>query len=90
MPLNYDLNTYLTVTLSDRCDPSTLQTVHPAVTYIDQVGQLTDVHRISIPVQDWEQGKEDIMQSLTRAGIVRIDVERLQQRAKRSDDHEEL
>ena len=56
----------------------------------DEVGRLTDVHRLSAPIQDWKQGKEEIMRSLTRAGIVRIDVERLQRRAKRSDDHEEL
>jgi hypothetical protein len=87
--LDYDANTYLAVTISDARNPSTLQSIHPAVTYIGQVGQLRDIHRLCVAKQDWEQKQEEITETLMQAGIIRIDVEKLQQRAKRTD-HDEL
>jgi hypothetical protein len=88
--MDYEANTYLLVTLSDFCDISTLQTVHPAVTYIGQVGQLTDIHRLGVSNQDWDQNKQEIRESLRRAGIVLVDVDKLQQRAKRNEEYDEL
>ncbi|GAW03042.1 hypothetical protein LENED_004730 [Lentinula edodes] len=45
--MNYDLNTYVAVTLAPNSPflgaPSSLSTVHPALTHVGQVGQLHDV-----------------------------------------------
>jgi len=84
-PVDYDANRYLIVTLSN---PSALQTrnLHPAVTHIGQIGQLGDLHRLSVSKQDWDNEEQSILESLRRNGVIRVDHDKLQQRSKRGDE----
>jgi hypothetical protein len=82
-PLDYDANKYLIVTISN---PSALRDVHPAIAHIGQVGQLKDLHRLSVSNRDWDNEKDAILESLRRSGVSRIDYDKLQQRSRRQDE----
>ncbi|GLB35602.1 hypothetical protein LshimejAT787_0211670 [Lyophyllum shimeji] len=89
--LNYDLNTYLAVTLSSASpffgEPAQLAMVHPAVAHVGQVGQLQDVQLFSVPKLEWDRLSEDVLQKLTKSdGVARVDVQKAEARARRRGD----
>ncbi|RDB19502.1 hypothetical protein Hypma_013608 [Hypsizygus marmoreus] len=90
LSLNYDMNTYLAVTLSSASPffgaPAQLAMVHPAVAHVGQVGQLQDVQLFSVPNFEWERVSEDVLEKLSKAeGVGRVDVQKLAARAKRDE-----
>jgi len=89
--LNYDLNTYLAVTLSSTSPffgkPAQLAMIHPVVAHVGQVGQLEDVQIFSVPKLEWERVSEDVLEKLkTTDGVARVDVQIAEARAKRRGD----
>jgi len=87
--LNYDLNTYLAVTLSPPFlqQPAALAQVHPAVAHVGQVGQMEDVQLYSVAKFEWERASGDILSKLENSdGVRRVDVQELSQRTKRGVD----
>ncbi|KAG5350331.1 hypothetical protein J132_09753 [Termitomyces sp. J132] len=89
--LNYDLNTYLTVTLSSSSpffvEPAQLAMVHPAVTHVGQVGQMQDVQIFSVPTLEWDSIHKDVLEKLSKAnGVGRIDVQKVEARSRRRSD----
>lgn len=89
--LNYDLNTYLTVTLSSGSpflgEPAQLAVVHPAVSHVGQVGQMQDLQIFSVPKSEWESVHEDVLEKLSKAsGVGRVDVQKVKARSKRGGD----
>ncbi|KAJ3760626.1 hypothetical protein EV360DRAFT_39356 [Lentinula raphanica] len=91
MALNYDLNTYVAVTLTPTSPfvntPSMLSNVHPSLTHVGQVGQLHDVQLVSVPKDDWNHIGDDILASLKGSeGVASVSVQELRQRTKRGDD----
>ncbi|KAJ4475540.1 hypothetical protein J3R30DRAFT_565468 [Lentinula aciculospora] len=91
MALNHNLNTYVAVTLAPNSPfldvPSSLSTVHPAVTHVGQVGQLHDVQLVSVPKEDWSNIGDDILASLKGSeGVTSVNVQELKQRTKRGSD----
>ncbi|KAF8061548.1 hypothetical protein FPV67DRAFT_1673180 [Lyophyllum atratum] len=93
--LNYDLNTYLAVTLSSASpffgEPAQLALVHPAVAHVGQVGQLEDVQIFSVPKFEWERVSEDVLKKLKEAnGVGRVDVQKAEARTKRGTDELDL
>ncbi|KAF8823677.1 hypothetical protein F5879DRAFT_158444 [Lentinula edodes] len=89
--MNYDLNTYVAVTLAPNSPflgaPSSLSTVHPALTHVGQVGQLHDVQLVSVPKEDWSNIGDDILASLKGSeGVSSVSVQELRQRTKRGGD----
>ena len=90
-PLDHIANAYLAISLSPSSlyyhNPSALSIAHPSIAYVGQVGQMTDTQLFSIPRQEWDQAQRDILGSLTaQEGVTRVDVQSLQQRAKRGGD----
>lgn len=91
LSLNYDLNTYLAVTLSSTspffAEPAQLATVHPTIAHIGPVGQLQDVQLFSVPKFEWERVSEEVLGKLNEAdGVGRVDVQKLETRVKRGGD----
>ncbi|KAG6909791.1 hypothetical protein DXG01_015284 [Tephrocybe rancida] len=89
--LNYNLNTYLTVTLSSGSpffsEPAQLAAVHPAIAHVGQVGQLQDVQVYSVPKFEWDDISKDVLQKLNDAnGVGRVDVQKVEARSKRGSD----
>lgn len=89
--LNYDINTYLAVTLSPTSSffnhPAQIAQVHPAVAHIGQVGALEDVQLFSVPKLEWESVGEEVMRKLKGlSGVGRVDVQKLEARSKRGGD----
>jgi hypothetical protein len=88
---NYDLNTYLAVTLSPSSpflqQPAALAQVHPAVAHVGQVGQMEDVQLFSVAKFEWERASGDVLNKLENSeGVRRVDVQELAQRTKRGVD----
>ncbi|KAJ3731602.1 hypothetical protein DFJ43DRAFT_1078027 [Lentinula guzmanii] len=91
MNQNYDLNTYVAVSLAPNSPflntPSSLSSIHPALTHVGQVGQLQDVQLVSVPKDDWNNIGDDILASLKGSeGISSVSVQELRQRTKRGGD----
>ncbi|KAG6852900.1 hypothetical protein C0991_008269 [Blastosporella zonata] len=89
--LNYDLNTYLTVTLYSSSpffsEPAQLAAVHPAIAHVGQVGQLQDVQVFSVANFEWENVSKDVLEKLNKAnGVGRVDVQKPEARSKRGSD----
>ncbi|KAF8061766.1 hypothetical protein FPV67DRAFT_1422464 [Lyophyllum atratum] len=89
--LNYDLNTYLAVTLSSESlfsgEPSQLARVHPAVAHVGQVGQLQDIQIFSVPTAVWESVRDDVLEKLREGdGVARVDVQKVEARTKGGGD----
>ncbi|KAF5387089.1 hypothetical protein D9615_002051 [Tricholomella constricta] len=89
--LNYDLNTYLAVTLSSASpffrEPAQLAAVHPAVAHVGQAGQLEDVQVFSVPKFEWQRVSEDVLEKLSKAdGVGRVVVQKVEARSKRVGD----
>ena len=91
LSLNYDMNTYLAVTLSSSSpflqQPATLAQVHPAVAHVGQVGQMPDVQLFSVAKFEWEKVSEDVLSKLEKSdGVGRVDVQTPAQRSRRGND----
>ncbi|KAJ7069572.1 hypothetical protein C8F01DRAFT_977204 [Mycena amicta] len=88
--LNYYANTYLAITIpassSYMHSPASLQKLHPAATYVGQVGAMTDVQLVSIPKAQWESSdtRAEILEAFKAAG--KVDIQEPKQRAKRGPD----
>ncbi|TFK32605.1 hypothetical protein BDQ12DRAFT_692303 [Crucibulum laeve] len=88
MPQSLDHNnfTYLAVTLSPSTSPSSLS-AGPHLTHIGQVGQLQDVQLFSVPKLEWQNHGDDILKDIgERDGVLRVDVQVPERRAKRGDE----
>lgn len=91
LSLNYDLNTYLAVTLSPSSSfiqqPEALAQVHPAVAHVGQVGQMSDVQLFKVAKFEWEQVNGDVLSKLEASeGVGRVDVQEPVQRVKKGGD----
>jgi len=87
--LNYQLNTYLTVTLQPASNlitqPSLLNRAHSSLVFTGQVGELEDVKLFSVPKAEWDQEgvKEDIFAKLLgESGVQSVEI--LAEPSKRS------
>ena len=90
LKLDHDLNTYLAVTLSSNSPyygtPQQLEMVHPAVAHVGQVGSMEDVQLFSVPNLEWERVSKEVIERLSGAdGVGRVDVQQLEQRARRDE-----
>ncbi|KAF8888243.1 hypothetical protein BD779DRAFT_1524310 [Infundibulicybe gibba] len=64
-------------------NPVALNSIHPSITYIGQVGELVDVQLVSVP----KSQSEDIAGRLRQAeGAVRVDIQVPKSRSKRRSD----
>jgi len=91
LTLNYELNTYLAVTLSTSSpffqQPAALAQVHPAVAHVGQVGQMQEIQLFSVGKFEWERVSGDVLSSLERSeGVGRVDVQEPVQRVKKGDE----
>jgi len=91
LSLNYDMNTYLAVTLSSSSpflqQPAALAQVHPAVAHVGQVGQMQDVQLFSVANFEWEKVGGDVVSKLEKSeGVGRVDVQEQAQRSRRGSD----
>jgi hypothetical protein len=89
--LNYDMNTYLAVTLSSSSpflqQPAALAQVHPAVAHVGQVGQMQDVQLFSVAKFEWEKVSGEVLSKLEKSeGVGRVDVQAPAQRSRRGND----
>ena len=89
--LNYDSNTYFTVTLLSNSpffsEPAQLAMVHPAVTHVGQVGQMQDVQIFSVPKLEWDSVSKDVLEKFSKAhGVGRVDVQKVEARSRRRGD----
>ncbi|KAF9265711.1 hypothetical protein L218DRAFT_957338 [Marasmius fiardii PR-910] len=89
--MNYDLNTYIAITLDPGSSlfqsPVSVASVHPALVHVGQVGELKDVQLVSVPKSEWNTIRDDILASLRSSqGIVGVEVQQLKQRVKRGGD----
>ncbi|KAF9075398.1 hypothetical protein BDP27DRAFT_1314944 [Rhodocollybia butyracea] len=65
--------------------PSSLTAVHPAISYVGQVGQLQDVQLVSVSKDS--EAIDDILTLLRNSqGISGVNIQELKQRTKRGDD----
>ncbi|KAF8319374.1 hypothetical protein DL93DRAFT_2053779 [Clavulina sp. PMI_390] len=67
--------------------PSDLQKRHALIQYRGQVGQLQDVHLVSVARSEWEAYQQQILAAIQSApGVTRVEVQQKKQRAKRVMD----
>ncbi|KAE9405849.1 hypothetical protein BT96DRAFT_306495 [Gymnopus androsaceus JB14] len=67
--------------------PSSISTLHPALTHVGQVGSLDDVQLVSVPKEDWSNIGDDILASLKNSqGVHSVSVQEPKQRTKRTGD----
>lgn len=91
LSLNYDLNTYLAVTIPASSPffqhPAALAQVHPAVAHVGQVGEMQDVQLFSVAKFEWEKVGADVLRKLGKSeGVGRVDVQEPEQRVRRGVD----
>ncbi|KAF7981081.1 hypothetical protein HWV62_35572, partial [Athelia sp. TMB] len=89
--LDHSTNAYLAVTLTPASpyyhNPAGLCSFHPAINHIGQLGQLSDVQLLSVPKTEWDISRQEITNVLrAQAGVTRVDVQEVKQRAKRGRD----
>jgi hypothetical protein len=89
--LDFDANTYISVTLDPALAPLTSPEAlgqHDAVQYVGSVGQLADVQLVSVPKAEWSEVQEDVLGWLkSRPGVVHVEVQSPPRtRAKRGGD----
>jgi len=90
--LNHDLTTYLAVTLSPSASTSTLADPIPveppvSVAYLGTVGQLSDVHLLGIPKEEFRTEGTEILDALReREGVVRVEVVAAPQTKRKRDE----
>ncbi|KAG7092816.1 hypothetical protein E1B28_009132 [Marasmius oreades] len=91
--MNYDLNTYIAITLAPGSSfsrsPVSLTSVHPALAHMGQVGELIDVQLVSVPKSQWNTVGDDILASLrsrSSEGVVSVEIQQPRQRVKRGGD----
>ncbi|KAF8644584.1 hypothetical protein AX16_008382 [Volvariella volvacea WC 439] len=89
--LDYSSNAYLVVTLSSTSPffsaPSTLASLHPSLSFVGQVGQLSDVQIVSVPQAHWEQDGNAIVASLRSGeGVVSVNLQQPKHRIRRRGD----
>jgi hypothetical protein len=91
LKLNHDLNTYLAVTISPSSPhynaPRQLaELAHPSIVHVGQVGAMEDVQLFSVPNLEWDRVSKDVIDSLSKLeGVGRVDVQKLETRAKRDE-----
>ena len=82
--LDHAQNVYLIVTLSSSSllsastpvDESALSQAHPALTAHGPVGELRDIHLLSVPRETWPAVRQDVISSLNALeGVLRVDVQ---------------
>ncbi len=89
--LNHASNVYVTVTISSSSplsrDPEELAR-RSSLTYVGNVGQLQDVHVLSVPKSSWDNTQHDVLRRLnSMEGVTRVEVqEPPRTRAKRGID----
>lgn len=93
--LDHEHNIYLVVTVSPSSPyytsaPLTLQQAHPTLTAHGQVGELQDIHLLSVPRDAWPDVRADVISALNALdGVVRVDVQDgIRIRAKRGGHDE--
>lgn len=89
--MDFSANAYLTITTapgSAVANNPSLLAVHPSVTSLGKVGELTDVQIISVPRNVWVESKDTIVQYLNALdGVRRVEVQDPPRtRAKRGGD----
>jgi hypothetical protein len=85
------MNVDIAVTLAPNSpyisSPASLASIHPALTHVRQIGQLSDAQLVSVSKDDWDGVSEDILKSLKAAdGVVSVKVQQPKQRSKRGDE----
>ncbi|KAF8585722.1 hypothetical protein K439DRAFT_1279400, partial [Ramaria rubella] len=79
---DYGTNTYIVVYLSPSSpyllNPSSISTIHPALTHVGSVGVLNDVQLVSVPKREWSHLSDDVLVSLrsgSTTGIEKVEVQ---------------
>lgn len=92
LQLNHASNAYLTVyfrpSSSFLADPSSINSVHPALTHVGPVGALKDVQVLSVSKFEWDRVSDEILASLSSRGdIEKVEVQdEPKARVKRSSE----
>lgn len=83
--MDHDNYKYLAITLSKDFDNLTsITSTHPSLNYYGRVGELSDVHLISVPKDVWERDGSVLMSQLIGSdGVLHVDVQELRTRNKR-------
>lgn len=88
--MDYSSNTYLAITLSpsSTTNPASLvASLSSGSYYVGQVGELADVHLVSVPKADWEQSQDQIVRTLRASvGVQRVDVQPEPKRRVKRDE----
>jgi hypothetical protein len=78
-----DIAVYLARTSQYMQRPSTLDSVHPSISYTGKVGELDDVHLVSVTALSGQ--RQEILDVLQRApGVIKVEIQQYRQRAKRA------
>lgn len=84
---NVEIAIYLASTSQYMQQPWALNSVHRLITYKSKIGELQDVHLVSVAKIDWDSAQQEILGALQSApGVVRVEVQQQKQRSKRAMD----
>ena len=87
--MDHDNYTYLAITLSEHSqyfnNPSSITSIHPSLNYCGQVGELSDVHLVSVSKDVWLRDGSALMSQLVGSeGVMHVDVQIPKMRSKRN------
>lgn len=86
--MDHHKNTYVAITLSKNSryfdHPSGITSIHPLLNYCGPVGELPDVHLVSMSKEDWlRDGHSVMLQLMGSDGVLHVEVQVLRTRRKR-------
>lgn len=84
---NVEIAVYLAPTGQYMQQPWALSSVHEFVSYQGRVGELQDVHLVSVEKTNWDTSRQEILGALRGTpGIIRVEAQQHKQRSKRIMD----
>jgi hypothetical protein len=89
--MNHVTQAYISVNFAQNSPfydtPDTLSSIYPGLTYLGQVGELSDVHLYSFPQENWLAARGEVLSGLQDSdGVLHVEVQRPVQRVKRGEE----
>jgi hypothetical protein len=84
---NVEIAVYLAPTSQYMQQPGALSSMHKFISYQGKVGELQDVHLVSVTKANWDSSQQEILGALRGApGVIRVEAQQQKQRSKRKMD----